>query len=327
MRPRALALLACPDCGGDLEVATGRVGADGHIETGSLRCRGCGARYPIEHGVPRLLHGAVASEALATSARFGAEWQTFDHLGSYDERWLRGWLDPIGPADFRDRVVFEGGCGKGRHTVIAARWGAREIVALDLGAAAQVAFAHTRALPNVHVVQGDLVHPPVRRAFDLAFSIGVLHHLPRPQAGFEALCGRVKPGGRVAIWVYGRESNEWIVRFVNPVRERVTSRLPTRLLYWLSLPPSLVLSAAARLSRRSQRLGARLPYRDYLPMLASVPLREVHSIVFDQLVTPIAYYLPEAEVRSWFARDGLRDVQIAWHNRNSWRACARVAGE
>jgi hypothetical protein len=75
---------------------------------------------------------------------------------------------------------------------------------------------------------------------------------------------------------------------------------------------------------KSDTLAARLPYAAYMKRLAEIPLREVHSIVFDQLVTPIAYYLPEAEVRSWFNSGRFDDVRIAWHNQNSWRGCAVV---
>src|SRR5207237_775670 len=138
------------------------------------------------------------------------------------------------------------------------------------------------------------------------FSIGVLHHLPSPRAGFAALRRIVRPGGKLAVWVYGYESNEWIVRFVSPVRERVTSRLPASLLYWLSVVPSAAVHAVAKVLRR-------LPTRDYLDVIAPLPFREVHSIVFDQLVTPIAYYLTRAEVESWFA--GLSGVTIGWHNK------------
>lgn len=319
MRPAIASLLACPACLGELALA-GAVESDGHVVTGTLACGRCRADYPIRRGVPRLVPGRVQEEARETAARFGEQWKTFDHMSDYQERWLRAWLDPLGPDDFRDRVVFEGGCGKGRHTVvIAEKWRAKDVVALDLGDAVDVAFEHTRRLPNAHVVQGDLLAPPLgRRAFDLAFSIGVLHHLPTPRAGFDRLCELVRPGGRVAIWVYGHESNEWIVRFVNPVRERVTARMPPSLLYWLTLPPAAALAGAARLWRED------LPYGAYLRQLATIPVREVHNIVFDQLVTPIAFYLREDEVRSWFARPDLADPRIAWHNRNSWRASAIV---
>ena len=323
MLDTALRLLACPRCRGGLTLGPEAVRApDGHIATGELACARCAVRFPIVRGIPRLVPDRVMDGAVETAARFGAEWKIFDHMSNYQEQWFKNWLAPIGPADFAGKVVFEGGCGKGRHTVVAASWGVKDIVALDLGDAVEVAFAHTRHLPNVHVVQGDLMTPPVGRVFDLAFSIGVLHHLPAPRAGFDALRGLVVPHGKLAIWVYGYESNEWIVRWVNPVRERVTSKLPIGLLYRLSLPPSALLAAAAKLW--ASRLGDRLPYRDYLRALAPLPLREIHSIVFDQLVTPIAYYLPRAEVTSWFDVDGVSDVTIGWHNQNSWRGAATV---
>jgi SAM-dependent methyltransferase len=321
MHASAVPLLACPACRAALTLQPGERASDGHIMTGALRCAACRRDYPIAGGIPRLVAGAPP-ESEETAARFGEQWKRFDHMSEYQEDWLKAWLAPVGPADFEGKVVLEGGCGKGRHTITAAGWGPRALIALDLGSAVEVAFAHTRHLPNAHVVQGDIFHPPVGKVFDLAFSVGVLHHLPDPRAGFDALVDRLHPGGRIAIWVYGRENNEWIVRFVNPVREKITARLPHRLLFWLSLAPTGALAAALPLYRSP--LASKLPYHAYLEKLASVPLREVHNIVYDQLVTPIAFYLPEDEVRSWFTRLKLKDVQLAWHNENSWRGTATV---
>jgi SAM-dependent methyltransferase len=325
MRDTALPLLACPHCAGSLTLAPGAERADdGHVMTGLLRCAGCDAKLDVVRGVPRLAPGQrVDPEATRTAARFGEQWKTFAHMSTYQEEWLRAWLDPVGPERFRGKVVLEGGCGKGRHSVVASGWGAKALVSLDLGDAVDVAFEHTRHLDNVHIVQADILHPPVPRVFDLAFSVGVLHHLPDPRGGFDQLAERVKPGGTIAIWVYGRENNEWIVRFVDPVRTRVTSRLPHKLLYAASLPPSAILKGALSLYK-NDKLSKRLPYRAYLKKLAALPLREVHNIVYDQLVTPIAFYLPESEVRSWFEGPRFRDVTVGWHNQNSWRASATV---
>jgi SAM-dependent methyltransferase len=323
MRESGLRLLACPTCHAKLALATATERADdGHVMTGSLRCTGCDAAFAIRTGVPRLITTEVTAASTETAHRFGAEWQIFDHMSTYQEEWLARWLDPVGPNDIRGKTVFEAGCGKGRHTLVIAGWGAKEIVALDLGDAVDVAFAHTRHLDNVHVVQGDLLAPPVEHVFDVAFSVGVLHHLPDPRAGFESVRSVVRVGGKVAIWVYGLESNEWIVRWVTPVREHVTARLPINALYWLSLAPSAVIAPLSKVY--ATRLGERLPYRDYMRRLAEVPLREIHHIVFDQLVTPLAHYLPREEVSRWFDAPGLSDVTIGWHNQNSWRACATV---
>jgi SAM-dependent methyltransferase len=321
MREAALAYLACPVTRAPLRLVEVHERDGGHILRGTLATADGKHRYPIRDGVPRLVPGQVHAEAVATAHRFGEQWKSFSHMSSYQEAWLAAWLAPLGPDDFRGKVVFEGGCGKGRHSQVMGHWGVKDLVALDLGDAVDVAFAHTRELPNVHIVQGDLLQPPVRRgAFDVSFSVGVLHHLPDPRAGFEAVRQTVRPGGKVAVWVYGYENNEWIVRYVDPVRTRITSKLPPRLLQALTLPPAAALSAWTKLYTTFP--GLPLPYADYMRKLGEVPLREVHNIVFDQLVPPLAFYLRRDEVSSWF--DGLRDVRIEWHNKNSWRASATV---
>jgi SAM-dependent methyltransferase len=299
---------------------------DGHLMEGVLHC-GCGCRYPLHRGIPRLTprQAELAFDARGeqVAARFAAEWQLFARHEEHHERQFLDWVAPLTAADFRDAVVLEAGCGKGRHSALMAQFGARAVVAMDLGAAVEVAFAATRHLPAVHVVQGDLLRAPVHRCFDLAISVGVLHHLEDPAAGFRALCGRVRPGGQVAAWVYGYESNEWLVRLVNPLREVLTARLPPRALYWLSLPPTALLRAALPVYR--QRLLARhLPYGAYLHYISRFPLREIHAIVFDQLVTPVAHYLREEEVRAWLRSDQLHDARLSPHNGNSWRATARI---
>ena len=55
---------------------------------------------------------------------------------------------------------------------------ARDIVAVDLSEAVDLAFAATRGIENAHVIQADIYHLPLRAVFDYAFSVGVLHHLP-----------------------------------------------------------------------------------------------------------------------------------------------------
>src|SRR5207245_1801248 len=109
-------------------------------------------------------------------------------------------------------------------------WGAKDIVAVDFSDAVYPAQERVGRLANAHVIRADILRLPLRRTFDLGYSVGVLHHLPDPAAGFHALAGHVKPGGSVLAWVYGAENNEWITRVVSPIREKVASRLPMPLL-------------------------------------------------------------------------------------------------
>ncbi len=183
------------------------------------------------------------------------------------------------------------------------------------------------AQPNAHVVIGDLLHPPVRPIFDMAFSVGVLHHLPDPAAGFASLASRVRNGGRVFFWVYGYEGNEWITRYINPIRRAVTSKLPAGLLRVLCLAPSVFLWAVIKLFYRPGADGKgpkRLPYGDYFAAMYDYPFDEIHANVFDQLVTPVAFYLKEEEVRPWLSA-GLQDILLRSHRGYSWTGLASVS--
>jgi SAM-dependent methyltransferase len=328
MRREALDFLMCPICGGALELTSDapQAASDGHFMAGALDCQVCNSLFPIRDGVPLLVPVKLAPVKLETASRFAEEWTRWSELRDYYEQEFFDWIAPLTAADFKGQIVLEGGCGKGRHTAIVAAQGAKAIVAMDLGRSALVAFAHTRPLRNVHVVIGDLLSPPVRSLFDLAFSVGVLHHLPDPAAGFASLASRVRDGGRVAFWVYGQEGNEWITRFVDPLRKAVTSRLPAEFLRILCLAPSIVLWTVIKLFYRPDKNGkgpVRLPYGDYFAAMYHYPFDEVHANVFDQLVTPVAYYLREDEVQPWLA-SGFGETILRSHRGYSWTGLATV---
>jgi SAM-dependent methyltransferase len=197
----------------------------------------------------------------------------------------------------------------------------------DLGESAFVAFENTRQHPNAHVVLGDLTRPPVQPVFDLAFSVGVLHHLPEPEAGARSIASVVRDGGRMVVWVYGQENNEWITRFVDPVRKAITSRIPYRALRTLSSVPAAAIWAAIKLFYQPGPDGKGpkgLPYGEYFSSLHAFPYRELELIVFDQLVTPVAYYLSREQVEAWFRGPRFEDVALRWHNQMSWTATATV---
>jgi SAM-dependent methyltransferase/uncharacterized protein YbaR (Trm112 family) len=325
MKQEALSFLACPACSGELTLQVAAT-EEAEIMEGALTCAACAADYPVRHGVPRFV-GAVGDVEARTAEAFGYEWTRYSELADRYRQQFIDWIRPVEPTYFRGRTILEGGCGKGRHTALAAEFGARAVVAMDLSDAVDSAFQNTRHLPAVHVVQADLNNPPVRPVFDHAFSIGVLHHLPDPERGFRALVSRLVPGGTISAWVYGREGNGWIVHLVSPVRERVTTRLPHAMLDALSALVTLPLFLATRLIYRPARStpAARLlPYAPYLGYIADFPYREQRSIVFDHLVAPVAFYLTRDELKGWFDALDMRDVVIEHHNANSWRGFGRA---
>jgi SAM-dependent methyltransferase len=301
------------------------------IMEGALCCTGCTSSFPIVRGIPRFLATELDRDKKATADAFGYEWTHYSKLTEADSREFLDWIAPVAPADFEDRIVLDAGCGKGRHIFLAARFKARTVVGVDLSDAVEAAYQNTRELPNVHVIQADISNLPFKNPFDLAYSIGVLHHLPIPKAGFLALTKHVKPGGRISAWVYGKEGNLWIEKLVDPVRKNVTSRLPRIITRCLSFFPAVTLYAALKLlykpARRLPWLKRLLPYSDYLCSISDYSFVENFWNVFDQLVAPTAFYHSQDEVVDWFETAKARNIQISRHNSNSWRGTALLAEE
>jgi SAM-dependent methyltransferase len=280
------------------------------VETGELVCTGCGERWPVEHGIP--------------------QWQHFSELHPEFEAQFLDWLAPIGREFFEGKRVLDAGCGNGRHAYLAASFGAREVVGLDLSGAVDAARHNVLRFDNVEIVQGDLLRPPFRTAaegggFDLVYSIGVLHHLPDPHAGFVSLTRFVRPEGSIAIWVYGHENNGLVRHVVEPIR-RVSTRVPTPLLRFMAWPLAVGFHGAARLVYRplhGTAVGNALPLHDYLASVSDFSFRQNYGIVFDQLSAPTAAYLKESDLTGWLRESGLSDVHLSHRHGNSWRARGR----
>jgi ubiquinone/menaquinone biosynthesis C-methylase UbiE/uncharacterized protein YbaR (Trm112 family) len=225
---RSLALLlACPACKRDLQIETAASETQ-VIETGNLRCTN-GHSYPITRGIPRF----VSSDGYASN--FGFEWNLhkktqLDTATMHESE--ETFVEKTGfrPEDLEGKLVLDVGCGMGRFSDVASRWGAT-VVGIDLTSAVDAAYANIGTRDNVNLAQADVFELPFRdETFDFIFSIGVLHHSPDTRKAFEQLPRLLKPGGRIAIWVYKRMKTSHIA---SDLYRHVTTRLPKRFLYAL----------------------------------------------------------------------------------------------
>jgi SAM-dependent methyltransferase len=280
-----------------------------------------GHAFPVIRGIPRLVPDASFDrERSRTAAAFGYSWTHYPKQNPYTEEQWRDWVEPLTPAEFAGKDVLDAGCGLAGFAEYASSWGAGRVVGADISNA--VDAARERLGDRVELIQADLYALPFAPgSFDLAYSIGVLHHLPDPERGFKAVAQTVKPGGLVFAWVYGRENNGLIVHVIDPLRRLVFSRIPHGLLKWgVALPLSAFLWPVVKLAGANLRI----PYAAYFRFLARRDFSFTHGVVFDQLVAPTTHYLRRQEFEAWFDRAGLVDVTITWRNRNSWRGLGRV---
>ncbi len=215
-------ILACPHCQAGLPDPS-RWPGDGQ------ECPGCKARFFVVRGVPRF----VDSDAYAKS--FSFEWKRhpctqLDSAASRESEETFRAKTGLRPEDVAGRLVLDVGCGMGRFADVVSRWGG-QVVGVDLGLAIEAAHANLEGRANVRLLQADLFQFPFRRgAFDIVYSIGVLHHTPDCEKAFRQLVPFVRPGGRLCVWVYGT-MGPW-ERFARLYR-RVTVRMPRRLLHAL----------------------------------------------------------------------------------------------
>jgi SAM-dependent methyltransferase len=172
-------------------------------------------------GVPRF-----AADSYAAS--FGRQWNRYDVARDEEDEATFRVKTGVDPTALRGQLVLDAGCGGGRYARLAGRYGAK-VVGVDLSSAVEKAAALCAELPQVAIVQADLLDLPLAEArFDLVFSIGVLHHSPNPRRAFAQVAARVKPGGRLAVWLYRRNTppQEWL----NSALRAATTRLPARVL-------------------------------------------------------------------------------------------------
>ena len=324
MRKELLRWLRCPLDLGNLSLEVDTTGEDNHIIEGRLLCIECGQSYNITDGIPHLLpteqlqieNKNLTKLQSQTIDRFGFEWRYFMDWGwllDYPDvpdaqlKYFGGLEQHTASAfwsktlftrdDLQDgHLVLDAGCGNGRFTNQAAQAGV-EVIGIDLGWGTFSAFEHTRHLPNVHIVRGDLFRLPfLDQTFDRIFSIGVLQHTGNAELVFDSLARVLRNGGLILAHVYGR--GLWIYEVIDAMVRIVTTRLPIKFQFIFS---QWIAALTRWLQRDHKRLYAKIfQYVNLLPT-------DIH--MFDWWAAPIATHHTQEEVQAWFAKNHLEILQ------------------
>ncbi len=242
-----------------------------------------------------------------TADSFGFEWIKFHQLKS--EKGFLEFIYPIEKDFFLGKFILDAGCGNGSYSYYAGTYGA-EVIAMDFSDSVSVARKNTTKM-TVQVVRADITRPPFREgSFDYIFSIGVLHHLPEPETGFQQLVPLLKQGGLISLWVYGR-AKQWAAVYLYEPVIKITRHIPHRLLYYLCYGPATIMEITNwiyyLLNRISlKKIASFLPFKYYADYPFSVKLNDA----FDVFATPSARYYTESEIHDWFTRANLQDINI-----------------
>jgi len=256
-----------------------------------------------------------------TVADFGDQWLHYpDNSGFYGSVELfHDVFGPLlGPDDVRGRRVADVGSGAGRivHMLVAA--GAVHVTALEPSEAFTVLEDATRRHGDrVRCLHAGGDEIP-EEGYDLVVSVGVLHHIPDPRPVVEAAWRALRPGGRIAVWLYGREGNEAYLALVLPLRW-LTTRLPHRVLVGVSWLLTAVLGAYASACRYLP-----LPLRGYMRnVVRHLTPDKRFLVVYDQLNPTYARYYRRAEAVDLLSAAGFADVRAHHRHGYSWAVTGR----
>lgn len=245
-----------------------------------------------------------------TQSTYGLQWNRYRIIRPDEDRATFRGRTGLSAQDLAGKTVLDAGCGMGRYLRIAAESPARRIVGIDLSLAVVAARELSAGLPHVSIVRGDLLHPPFAPGtFDLIYSLGVLDHTPDPRAAFLALAGLLKPGGRIAIWVYPRERR--IVEAIMDLQRAVSTRLPIGVLEPLCRLAAPIGGVKRRLMLSPRRLVQRLGVALHLATIGVSMHPDPEVRACDTLDWYAPCYLSRHtadEVAGWFADAGLVDV-------------------
>lgn len=247
--------------------------------------------------------------------RFGYSWDHYSNILPEHERQFLRWTAPLTPADWIGKSFIDCGCGIGRNSYWPMRYGAAAGVAIDVDDRTLARARHNLSqFPTVEVRRQSVYEIAEQDTFDIAISIGVIHHLEFPQRAVGRMVRAVKPGGLVLVWLYGRENNGWVVHLFNPLRTAFFSRLPLSWVHALSWPLSAVLWVILRLG---------LARVEYFRLIREFSFAHLRAIVFDHMIPRIALYYKREDALALLREAGLEDVEAIWVNEMSWAVSGR----
>ncbi|WFU35004.1 methyltransferase domain-containing protein [Bradyrhizobium brasilense] len=132
----------------------------------------------------------------------------------------------VATADQRaERDILIAGCGTGSHAIqIAQVYPNARLLAVDISMTS-LAYARRKTrelgLRNIEYAQADILElASIGRSFDSIESVGVLHHLADPLAGWRVLVSLLRPGGTMRIGLYSDLARRVIVE----ARDRIAAR-------------------------------------------------------------------------------------------------------
>lgn len=259
---------------------------------------------------------------IKTIKDFGDQWSRYtDNSGKYGSQELfNDTVSPLlHPEDFRDKQVVDIGSGSGRIVGMLLNAGARHVTAVEPSSEAfatlQQNINDMERSTDVECINAPGHSYSISKPADYIVSIGVIHHIPKPQPVIDKAFEALKPGGHIFLWLYGYEGNETYLTLVEPLR-KLTTKMPHSLLRIVVEIMYLLLCIYHATGRFIP-----LPMKNYVnEVLWTITPDKRRLVIYDQLNPSYAKYYRRHEVIKLLEASGFSNIKLHHRHKYSWSA-------
>lgn len=257
---------------------------------------------------------------------FGNQWRI--HGSLEDDYWTSDLLfrdhfeNQILPFEsLSEKTVVDVGSGSGRILKMIARYQPKKLYGVEPSQGFDILQKNVSDIYGVELINSSAEDFELPQKADIAFSFGVIHHIPEPERAIRNIYLQLNDAGVFLMWVYGYENNEIYVRIQDLIR-RLTRRVPDVFLDGIALVCTYLVDLYLSFSTRIFK--SKLPLTSYLEKLFSKCGRlQKKYIIFDQLNPFYAKYYKKEEVVSLLEAAGFSDVSLFHRHLYSWTAIAK----
>lgn len=333
--------LCCPECKNNFEITEFEVSKSDNIIEGILICNKCNLIFPIINSIPRILRYGLIHKLvngyndflekyssklssiqnnsnisstykdLKVGKTYNYTWASYPKiLEEYRKEFEHVLGDHVSSVDVKDKLILDAGCGIGRFTRLFYEMEPKEIIGFDLSEAVVIASNHNfKDITNAYFFQGDILYLPLKKEFDLVYSIGVIHHTKDPENAVKGLAKLLSTNGKIFCWVYGHSS---VDAWLNLLRS-VSLKLPLPFLRFISLLPSSIVFLINSMYRTIKKTPVIKPLSEYLPFnqYADRGFANIHMTIFDHLSVPIINYFRKDDIDRFLNGTNLKNIYIS----------------
>lgn len=321
-----LCVIVCPKCNCNFALESS-LEDNNRVIKGNLICNNpsCKSVYRINDGFPDLTVYKFEQER-KVARTFGFEWRNH-HEGRIEAEKVFGRtieqdldmffeISNLNRSYLKGKTILDVGCGSAKLTKALTQFSPEYVLGVDINESTYLSHKYCYNSDKCQILRSDVFNLPIKNeSIDIGWSCGVIHHTPDAKAAFKIIGSKIKPGGRLSIWVY--KKGFYPFRFIKDIFKYFSlDRLPNNIIFYLSKVfsiLSIVIHGVYRIlfwipiniyGKKNSRIARTLRYRPYDEFLMTW---------FDALSPCIDSRHTIEEVEGWFKECGFIDLKF-WDN-------------